>query len=419
MNGLVSGLQGMEQGSQVCRQQAVAVFGSTGSIGKSTLDVLERNHARYRVGALTANTDVELLFEQCKKFQPATAAMVDPEAAAELSRRLSQAASKTTVSSGADALTAIASDSEIDIVMAAIVGFAGLAPTLEAAHSGKKILLANKESMVVAGELLTQAVAAGGASIIPVDSEHNAIFQCLPEQAQHNPGAGAHKGVTSLVLTASGGPFRSYTREQLDSVGIEQALSHPNWSMGPKVSIDSATLMNKGLEVIEASYLFGLDESLIEVVVHPQSTIHSMVRYSDGSVLAQLGLPDMRTPIANALAWPDRIDAGVEPLDFMKLGSLDFEAPDHQRFPCLALAREALRSGAGGPAVLNAANEIAVQEFLAGRISFMDIPAVNSFALRNMQVDKPASVTALHHVDQTARQIALDYIAQKVSIPVS
>ena len=396
-------------------KETVTVFGSTGSIGSSTLDVLERNHERYQVQALTANSDVDAMYRQCLKFKPDTVAMTEPAAANELSDRLTREKSNTRVLSGAASLKEIASDPATDIVMASIVGFAGLESTITAALCGKRILLANKESMVVAGELLTRAVKQGGASIIPVDSEHNAIFQCLPESDDLS--ISDHKGVTSIVLTASGGPFREHTLEQMQSVTVDEALSHPNWSMGPKVSIDSATLMNKGLEVIEASYLFGLDESRIEVVVHPESAVHSMVRYTDGSVLAQLGQPDMRTPIANALAWPDRVDAGVEPLDFIRLGSLHFEAPDYQRFPCLGLAREALRRGAGVPGVLNAANEVAVKEFIAGHIKFSDISSVNSHVLSQFPVSVPGSVDDLLDADRSARQFALNYIEETVTSP--
>jgi len=397
-------------------KETVAVFGSTGSIGTSTLDVLERNQSRYQLRSLSANRNIDAMHQQCLKFKPVTVAMTEPDAAQELSLRLAREKSNTRVLSGAAGLKQMASDPATDIVMAAIVGFAGLESTITAARSGKRIMLANKESMVVAGEMLNRAAKEGGASIIPVDSEHNAIFQCLPESCQKEPAN--LNGVTSLVLTASGGPFRKYTLEQMQSVTLEQALSHPNWSMGPKISIDSATMMNKGLEVIEASYLFGLDESRIEVVVHPESAIHSMVRYTDGSVLAQLGQPDMRTPIANALAWPARIDAGVEPLDFIRLGKLHFEAPDYDRFPCLALAREALRRGAGVPGALNAANEVAVDEFIAGRIGFTDISKVNSYVLSNLPVTIPSCVDDLLDADQTARQFALDYIQQTVSSPV-
>jgi len=342
-------------------KETVSIFGSTGSIGTSTLDVLERNHARYQVRALTANSDVDAMFRQCLRFKPETVAMTEPAAANELSDRLTREKSNIRVLSGA-----------------------ALESTITAALCGKRILLANKESMVVAGELLTRAVKQGGASIIPVDSEHNAIFQCLPESDDLS--IADHKGVTSIVLTASGGPFREHTLEQMQSVTVDEALSHPNWSMGPKVSIDSATLMNKGLEVIEASYLFGLDESRIEVVVHPESAVHSMVRYTDGSVLAQLGQPDMRTPIANALAWPD-------------------------------LAREALRRGAGVPGVLNAANEVAVKEFIAGHIKFSDISGVNSHVLSNFSVSVPGSVDDLLDADRSARQFALNYIEETVTSP--
>lgn len=400
-------------------KESVAIFGSTGSVGTSTLDVLEQNSERFEVTALTANTDVDALFTQCKKFSPSLAAMAVPEAAAELSQRLSAANSNTRVVQGENALVEIATSAEVSIVMAAIVGFAGLPPTIAAAQSGKRILLANKESMVVAGDLLTKAAQNGGASIVPVDSEHNAIFQCLPEHSQRHPAEGQHDGVVSLVLTASGGPFRQYTSEQMQAVSVEQALSHPNWSMGPKISVDSATMMNKGLEVIEASFLFGIAEDLIEVVVHPESMIHSMVRYADGSVLAQMGQADMRTPIAHALAWPDRIPAGVEPIDFIRLGSMHFEAPDYERFPCLALAREALRKGAGATGVLNAANEEAVKKFIDGQIKFVDIAAVNAHVLNNYQCAKPASIDDLFRMDLAAREFALDYIDQKVSTPVA
>ena len=400
-------------------KETVAVFGSTGSIGVSTLDVLERNHTRYQVSSLTANTNVEAIFQQCLKFKPATAAMAEAAAGEELARRLTAAKSDTVVLNSPDALSQIASDPAIRIVMAAIVGFAGLRPTIAAARSGKRILLANKESMVVAGELLNQAAREGGATIIPVDSEHNAIFQCLPEGNRCDPAKGLNNGVMSLLLTASGGPFREFTEDQMQSVTIDQALNHPNWDMGPKVTIDSATLMNKGLEVIEASYLFGLDESLIEVVVHPESAVHSMVRYVDGSVLAQMGQPDMRTPIANALAWPERIAAGVEPLDFVRLGSMHFEAPDMDRFPCLRLAREALRRGNGATGVLNAANEVAVAQFVDGTIRFVDIPRVNSYALQNFTQKPPQSVDDLFLMDRSVRQFALEYIDRTVSLPVT
>ncbi len=397
-------------------RENVAVFGSTGSIGTSTLDVLDRNKERYAVAALTANTNVELIFQQCLKFKPAMAAMASVEAGAELALRLKHAGCKTQVLKSPDALSQIAADRSVQTVMAAIVGFAGLQSTITAAMHGKRILLANKEAMVVAGEILNQAARTGDACIIPVDSEHNAIFQCLPESNRCDTAKTLHGGVTSLVLTASGGPFREYAADQMQSITLEEALSHPNWEMGRKVTIDSATLMNKGLEVIEASYLFGIEESMIEVVVHPESTIHSMVRYVDGSVLAQLGQPDMRTPIANALAWPDRIDAGVAPLDFVSLGSLHFAAPDVDRFPCLALARRALRQGNGATGVLNAANEVSVEQFVNGRIHFTDIARVNAHALDNFSPTAPQNVDDLFSIDQLTRQFALEYIDREVSV---
>lgn len=400
-------------------RETIAVFGSTGSIGTSTLDVLDRNQSRYQVAALTANSNVELLYQQCLKFAPANAAMADPEAAQVLAQRLEAAGSNTTVINAADALSQIAADPAVQTVMASIVGFAGLQPTLTAAKHGKRILLANKEAMVVAGELLNNAARDSGACIIPVDSEHNAIFQCLPEGNRCDPVKSLQGGVSSLVLTASGGPFRQYTKQQMQSVTVEQALSHPNWEMGQKVTIDSATLMNKGLEVIEASYLFGVDESLIEVVVHPESTVHSMVRYTDGSVLAQLGQPDMRTPIANALAWPNRIDAGVAPLDLVSLGRLHFEAPDMDRFPCLALARQALRQGNGATGVLNAANEVAVEQFVTGRVRFTDISRINAHALQNYTVAAPTNIEDLFRLDQSVRQFALEYIESEVFTPAT
>ena len=400
-------------------KEAIAVFGSTGSIGVSTLDVIKRNQSRYRAAALSANNSVEALYHQCLEYKPDVATMVDAEASTELSRRLAKSNSETEVLHGPEALNQIASRSDIPVVMAAIVGFAGLASTVTAAKNGKRILLANKESMVVAGDLLTQAALQGGASIVPVDSEHNAIFQCLPESCQRIPGSGKQDFITSLVLTASGGPFRQYSKEQLKDVSVEQALDHPNWSMGPKITIDSATLMNKGLEVIEASYLFGIDESLIEVVVHPESVIHSMVRYTDGSVLAQMGQADMRTPIAQSLAWPDRIEAGVDPLDFMQLGVPHFEAPDPDRFPCLNLARVALRRGKGATGVLNATNEVAVQQFLDGRITFGDIPRLNTAVLQQYQCPAPETVEDLYRLDQSVREFALDYVERTLSVPVS
>lgn len=395
--------------------QSVAIFGSTGSIGVNTIDVVRRNSDCYNIAALCANKNVDLLFAQCVECKPRFAAMADADAAAELAARLSAAALETEVLIGEQAQDRIAADSQIPIVMAAIVGFAGLGPTITAARTGKKILLANKESMVVAGTLLTDAAREGGATIVPVDSEHNAIFQCLPELQQHGASVGKVADISSLVLTASGGPFRLWTDAQMEHASVAEAVDHPNWSMGAKISVDSATMMNKGLEIIEACFLFGVEESQVEVLVHPQSVIHSMVRYRDGSVLAQLGQPDMRTPIANALAWPARIDAGVDPIDFKSLSALDFEAPDQQRFPCLALAREAMRAGGAANGVLNAANEVAVQQFLDGRIGFRDIARVNAHALRHFVPAATDTVAGLKAMDKAARCYADNYISNGLS----
>ena len=387
-------------------RQAVAVFGSTGSIGNSTLDVVKRNRQQYELRAITAHSNVDKIAAQCIEFEPRYAAMAEPAAGAELKRRLSERGVKTTVLPDDDAFEQLAEDPEIPIVMAAIVGFAGLDSTLTAARAGKRILLANKESMVVAGHLLNRAAKQGNATIVPVDSEHNAIFQCLPQANQLGAPVGGEREIERLVLTASGGPFRTLSSEEMANVTVEQAISHPNWSMGPKISVDSATMMNKGLEVIEACFLFGVEEQQIEVLVHPQSVVHSMVRYCDGSVLAQLGESDMRTPIANALAWPQRIDAGVSPLDFKALAGLQFEAPDNDRFPCLDLARKAMRTGRGANVVLNAANEVAVQWFIDGQIRFVDIAAVNSYTLAHCESSEPYSVADLKALDQAARSFA-------------
>lgn len=391
--------------------QSVAIFGSTGSVGVNTIDVIERNREQYSVAALCANKNVELLFQQCIETRPRYAVMADPAAAAQLVRRLDRAKSDTRVLDNDDAQQQIAADPEIPIVMAAIVGFAGLAPTLVAAQNGKKILLANKESMVVAGGLLIDAAREGGATIVPVDSEHNAIFQSLPRSNQLGDSVGRSKDILSLVLTASGGPFLKWTSAQMEVATVQQAVSHPNWSMGAKISVDSATMMNKGLEIIEACFLFGVDEQQIEVVVHPQSVIHSMVRYRDGSVLAQLGRPDMRTPIANALAWPERIDAGVEPLDFKSLSALEFETPDEQRFPCLALARQAMRAGGAANGVLNAANEVAVGKFLDEKIGFADIARVNAHTMQQLSLTMASSIDELQSMDAAARCCADDFIS--------
>lgn len=353
--------------------QCIAVLGSTGSIGQSTLDVIARHPERYRVLGLAAHSRIDLLEAQVCAFNPVVVVVVDPVAAAQLETRLRQKGLTTEVQSGEAAVVALAARDDVDTVMAAIVGAAGLPSALAAAKAGKRVLLANKESLVMAGTLFMEAIRSSGATLLPIDSEHNAIFQSLPQSFDRNPAA---HGVSHIILTASGGPFRGYNRQRLADVTPEQAISHPKWSMGRKISVDSATLMNKGLEVIEAHYLFGLAPGEIQVVVHPQSTIHSLVQYVDGSVIAELGAPDMRTPIAHALAWPDRIESGVPMLDLIACGQFEFMAPDLEAFPCLRLAFEALRAGGSAPTVLNAANEIAVAAFLDGQIRFLDIARV-------------------------------------------
>ncbi|RKZ86283.1 MAG: 1-deoxy-D-xylulose-5-phosphate reductoisomerase, partial [Gammaproteobacteria bacterium] len=349
--------------------QAITLLGSTGSIGVSTLNVLAQHPEKYRVYALTANRSVDTLFEQCQQFKPDIAVMLDESSAQLLEQQLKSADIDTQVLSGEQALIQVSESDNTDYVVAAIVGAAGLLPTLAAARAGKHIMLANKEALVMSGGLFMREVEANGATLLPVDSEHNAIWQCLPvgnQQQHHFEG----KGVRRIILTASGGPFRDYDLTDLEHVTPEQAVAHPNWSMGQKISVDSATMMNKGLEVIEAHWLFGLPTQKIDVVLHRQSIIHSMVDYVDGSVLAQMGNPDMRTPIANALAWPERIDSGVAPLDLVAVGRLDFSVADHQNFPCLALAYQALEAGGTSTAILNAANEVAVEAFLQKQIRF-------------------------------------------------
>ena len=360
--------------------------------------------------ALAAHSSVDTLFDQCKQFRPRWAVMVDEVAAEQLRVQLRDAGSDTEVLVGADALETAAADEGVDIVMASIVGAAGLESTLAAVRAGKKVLLANKESLVMAGSLFMQAVRDSGAVLLPIDSEHNAIFQCLPADEQAIP---QKPGVSRILLTASGGPFRSWTSEQMTKATPDQACAHPNWSMGRKISVDSATLMNKGLELIEACWLFDVPENSIEVVVHPQSIVHSMVQYTDGSVLAQLGNPDMRTPIAYGLAWPERIGSGVPELDIISAARLDFEAPDEELFPCLALAREAVRLGGVAMAVLNAANEVAVEAFLDGNIGFGEIAAVNMVVLEASEAAEPTSLDVVKQADQWARQAARDYIASR------
>jgi len=384
-------------------RKGVAILGSTGSIGLSTLDVVRRHPDRFRAVALAARSNGGRLLEQCLEFRPLVAALVDPVAARRLRQELERHGCPTRVLAGEAGLETAASLPEAVQVMAAIVGAAGLKPTLAAAASGKRVLLANKESLVCAGRLLMEAVSRSGAELVPIDSEHNAVFQCLPQPAVAGTLA---PGVRRIVLTASGGPLRACSAQALETVTPEQAVAHPTWSMGRKISVDSATLMNKGLELIEACWLFGVDPSLVDVVVHPQSVIHSMVEYTDGSVLAQLGNPDMRTPIAHAMGWPERIDSGVKSLDLVEVGRLDFEAPDLDRFPCLRLARESAEAGGTAPTVLNAANEVAVAAFLEGRLNFTDIAGVIDSVLNQHEVRPVRDLADALAADGWAREVA-------------
>ncbi|HBA08306.1 MAG TPA: 1-deoxy-D-xylulose-5-phosphate reductoisomerase [Methylotenera mobilis] len=387
--------------------QQVTILGATGTIGTQTLDVISQHQERFKVFALTASTNVNGLFELCLIHKPRYAVMLSSEAASALSSQLKQAGLATEVLQGEDALSDVASHQDVDVVMAAIVGAAGLHPAMAAARAGKRILLANKETLVLAGNLFMQAVIDGGATLLPIDSEHNAIFQVMPHQRTRIL---ADMGVKRILLTASGGPFRNASIEQLHNVTRAQALNHPNWVMGPKITIDSATMMNKGLEVIEAHWLFNASSAQIEVVVHPQSVIHSMVEYNDGSVLAQLGNPDMRTPIAYGLGYPQRLTSGVSSLDLLKIGRLDFCAPDRKMFPCLRLAYEALDAGGTAPAILNAANEVAVEAFLADQIGFMDIPALIESVLTASSIEAVTSIPQLVDVDTRARLSAKSWL---------
>ena len=381
----------------------LTILGSTGSIGISTLDVVARHPDRFRVLALTAHSKADNLFEQCLSFKPRYAVLLDEAAAAQLSQKIAAAGLDTEVLCGIEALEFVSSLPEVDAVMAAIVGAAGLRPTLAAARAGKKILLANKETLVMAGRIFMDAVRLHGATLLPIDSEHNAIFQALPHSYS---GDLAASGVSKILLTASGGPFRNTPLNELQQVTPEQACAHPNWVMGRKISVDSATMMNKGLEVIEAHWLFNAPADAIQVVVHPQSVIHSLVQYVDGSVLAQLGNPDMRTPIAYALAYPERIAAGVDALDLAKVATLNFTAPDFVRFPCLALAYQALRAGGTAPAVLNAANEVAVAAFLDKKLSFLAIPRVIEDVLAALPVAIVNTLDDVLAADEAARTTA-------------
>ena len=392
--------------------QRITVLGATGSIGVSTLDVVARHPDRYSVYALSAHSRVDELAAQCVQFKPAHAVVGTAAAADRLAALLRAAGVKTEVEWGEQALCAIASAPEVDSVMAAIVGAAGLAPTLAAARAGKKVLLANKEALVMSGQLFMDAVHESGAVLLPIDSEHNAIFQSMPQFGGKVPAVRDDAaGVAKILLTASGGPFLTRDVATLDAVTPEQACKHPNWSMGRKISVDSATMMNKGLEVIEAHWLFGAPADQIEVVIHPQSVIHSMVSYVDGSVLAQLGNPDMRTPIAHALAYPERIASGVAQLDLTQIATLQFQKPDFERFPCLALAFDALRAGGTAPALLNAANEVAVQAFLDLKIGFRQIDRVIAYVVDTLPHGAAHSIEAVMAQDAAARAAAETYIA--------
>ena len=386
----------------------VAILGSTGSIGVNTLDVIRAHPDRFKVVALTAAKQVDLLAQQCAEFKPAIAVVADADGAARLSKLLLEKHINTQVLYGPQALVTAVTESNCDTVMAAIVGAAGLVPALAAANAGKRVLLANKEALVMSGDLFMQAMKVGGGELLPIDSEHNAIFQCLPNQFSKDPNP--RLGVEELWLTASGGPFRNKSLDQLASITPEQACAHPNWVMGRKISVDSATMMNKGLEVIEAFWLFGLPLEKIKVLIHPQSVVHSMVRYRDGSVLAQLGQPDMRTPIAYGLAWPERIDAGVAPLSLTQLAALSFAEPELARFPCLSLAFSAAKVGGTAPAVLNAANEIAVAAFLDEGLPYLQIPVVVEKVLNVIPTSHANSLEHILSIDESARHAAREVV---------
>jgi 1-deoxy-D-xylulose-5-phosphate reductoisomerase len=385
----------------------ISVLGSTGSIGVNTLDVIARHPGQFGVYALAANASVDAMLAQCLAFEPHYAVMMN-EAAADTLRQQLPAACPTEVLQGENGLSQVVTAPAVDTVMAAIVGAAGLPSALAAARAGKTLLLANKESLVMGGHLLMQAVRESGARLLPIDSEHNAIFQCMPVDGAATPSL---RGVSSVLLTASGGPFRNWSLEQMKQATPDQACAHPNWSMGRKISVDSASLMNKGLEFIEACWIFDLAPDLVEVVVHPQSIIHSMVQYRDGSVLAQMGNPDMRTPIAYGLGWPERLVSGVAPLDLVATARLDFEAPDEARFPCLRLAREAVAAGGTAMAVCNAANEVAVAAFLEGQIRFTEIPLLIEQTLERVAVVEPTQLSVVEAADAEARDLAYGFLA--------
>ncbi|WP_293706565.1 1-deoxy-D-xylulose-5-phosphate reductoisomerase [Stenotrophomonas sp. UBA7606] len=390
-----------------CTPRQIAILGATGSIGSSALDVIARHSQQMRASVLAAGSNVDALLALCLQHRPDHAVIADPALYSRLRDGLTAARLTTQAHAGPEAIDALAAGEHCDTVIAAIVGAAGLSSTLAAARAGKRLLLANKESLVLAGELLTREAAATGAEIIPIDSEHNAIFQCLRSRD-----ARLEAGVRRIILTASGGPFRGRSRAELETVTVAQAVAHPKWSMGPKISVDSATLMNKGLEVIEAHHLFNVPGSRIDVVVHPQSLVHSLVEFIDGSTLAQLGLPDMRTTLAVGLGWPQRIESGVAGLDLLSQGRLDFEAPDLDAFPCLRLAWQAMDAGGSAPAILNAANEVAVSAFLQGRIGFLSIPALVEHTLSTLSCTAADTLDALLAADAQARQITQAAIAR-------
>ena len=389
----------------------VTILGATGSVGQSTLDIVARHRDRFALYALTANDNDQKMRQLCRQFEPRYVVMADADSAQRLSEVIADLS--TEVLSGESCLAQVAADDGVDIVVAAIVGAAGLLPTLAAIRGGKRVLLANKESLVMAGALFMDEVRQHQAELLPVDSEHNAIFQCLPPGSIGQ--AALESGVYRIILTGSGGPFRDIDMAQLENVTPEQACAHPNWDMGPKISVDSATMMNKGLEMIEACWLFAVDQSDIDIVLHRQSIVHSMVSYLDGSVIAQLGNPDMRTPIANALAWPERIESGAEPLDLLQVSQLDFTLADESRYPCLALAREAWHRGGTSMAVLNAANEVAVEQFLQRNISFIEIPRLITQVMEQISTGPADRLDSILQADASARELALSLVAPGVN----
>lgn len=398
--------------------QRLCVLGSTGSIGESTLDVVARHPTKFIIESLAANTNVQRMFEQCCQFKPETVVLVSEPHAQQLSALLNETELNIEVLSGQDALVRLATSTTVDSVMAAIVGATGLVSTYEAVKAGKRVLLANKEALVTSGAIFIEAMQNSGAQLLPIDSEHNAIFQCLPESEQARPGLCQlkTKGIKKLLLTGSGGPFRLRDNATLSAVTPEEACAHPNWDMGRKISVDSATMMNKGLELIEAKWLFNLEPEDIQVVLHPQSTIHSMVQYVDGSVLAQMGNPDMRTPIAHALAYPERIDAGVEDLDFFNTCSFEFQAPDFEKYPNLKLAIDACKQGQAACTALNAANEIAVDAFLNKKIKFTDIYKINETSVKKFVSQSVANIDDVIALDQTVRIFARSLLTKEVNL---